>query len=49
MDSQLLELTVHELTVVVAAGLPDALGVIELLGFYAQGAFHDSGPELDVS
>lgn len=49
MDSRLLKLTGHELTVVVAAGLPDAMGIIELFGFYAQAAVPDAGPEPDVS
>lgn len=35
MDSRLLEMTGHELTVVVAAGLPDAIYIMELLGFYS--------------
>lgn len=45
MDLKLIELAVHELTVVVAAGLSDALSIMELLGFYAKGAVPDADPE----
>lgn len=49
MDSRLLEMAGHELAIVVALGLPDAVGIMELLAFYAQGTVPDAGPEPNAS
>lgn len=39
----------HELTVVVAAGLPEPLGIIKLLSLFEQCAVSDAYPETNAS